>query len=88
MLTRILAVLGVGVWCIFILLVWLLIPIVALAYHLGPGQERQTLDDVAAILADVKQHAAREKSSPRAGSNNHSVPRSACIVTAMRSISV
>lgn len=46
---------------IFLLLVWLLIPIVAVAYHLGPGQERQTLDNVAAILADVKQHAAREQ---------------------------
>jgi hypothetical protein len=46
---------------IFLLLVWLLIPIVAVAYHLGPGQERQTLDNVAAILVDVKQHAAREQ---------------------------
>lgn len=46
---------------IFLLLVWLLIPIVAVAYHLGPGQERQTLDNVAAILADVKQHAARQQ---------------------------
>src|SRR5687767_8663892 len=46
---------------IFALLVWLMLPIAALAYHLGPGQERQTLDDVAQLLAKVDRFAAAER---------------------------
>lgn len=46
---------------IFLVLLWLLVPIVAVAYHLGPGQEKQTLDETAALLAAVKRHAAAEE---------------------------
>ena len=46
---------------VFLLLLWLLVPIVALAYHFGPGQEKQTLDEVQTLLAAVKQHAAKEQ---------------------------
>ena len=46
---------------IFLLLLWLLVPIVVVAYHLGPGQEQQTLDEAAGLLAAVQQHAAAEE---------------------------
>ena len=35
----------------FALLIWLLIPAVAAAYHYGPGQERLVLDEVARLVA-------------------------------------
>ena len=41
-----------------ILLIWLLLPIVALAYHKGPGQRKLQLDDVSSILAQAEKHAA------------------------------
>ena len=41
----------------FLLLLWLLLPVVAVAYHFGPGQEKQTLDEVGVMLSAVKQHA-------------------------------
>ncbi len=44
-----------------ILVVWLLIPVAALAYHYGPGQERLRLDDVADLLERADAHAAAEE---------------------------
>ena len=46
---------------IYLLLGWLLLPIVALAFHLGPGQERQTLDDAGRLLAQVERHVAAQE---------------------------
>jgi hypothetical protein len=45
----------------FLFLLWLLLPVTALAYHYGPGQERMTLDTVAHILAEADQHATRKE---------------------------
>jgi hypothetical protein len=44
----------------FVLLGWLMVPVVAGAYHYGPGQEKLRLDDVARVLADADRLAARE----------------------------
>src|SRR5262245_37556639 len=44
---------------ILLLIGWLMLPIVALAYHYGPGQERLQMDAVAAVLATADHHAAR-----------------------------
>ncbi len=41
-----------------ILLSWLLIPVVALAYHKGPGQRKLRLDQIDHILAQAEEHAA------------------------------
>lgn len=46
---------------IFLLVVWLLIPVVAVAYHLGPGQEQQTLDEAAKLIAQVERYVANEQ---------------------------
>lgn len=35
---------------VFAILCWLMIPVLAYAYHLGPGQERMKLDDAQALL--------------------------------------
>ena len=43
-----------------LLLVWLMLPVLAGAYHYGPGQQRLLLDDVSAILAQADEHAAAE----------------------------
>jgi hypothetical protein len=37
---------------------WLLVPIVGLAWHYGPGQDRMVLDDVGRVLAAADRHAA------------------------------
>ena len=40
-----------------LLIVWLLIPVAAGAYHLGPGQERMTLDQTAELIDKAEAHA-------------------------------
>ena len=40
-----------------LLIVWLLIPVVAGAYHYGPGQERLELDEAAALIDKAETHA-------------------------------
>jgi hypothetical protein len=37
---------------------WLLVPLIAAAWHFGPGQEQEQLDHVAALLARADQAAA------------------------------
>jgi len=44
-----------------ILLVWLMVPVLAGAYHLGPGQEQMVLEDAAAAIADAREHVDQEK---------------------------
>jgi hypothetical protein len=44
----------------FVLLGWLIIPVVAGAYHYGPGQEKLRLDDVSRVLADADRLAAEQ----------------------------
>ena len=41
----------------FLLAVWVLVPVVAGAFHYGPGQERLQLDDVQAYQAAGKRHS-------------------------------
>ena len=43
------------------LLIWLMLPIVALAYHQGPGQRRMTLDRVSHLLHEAESHAASQQ---------------------------
>ena len=40
-----------------LLAVWLLIPIAAGAYHLGPGQDRMQLDEAAQRISEAEGHA-------------------------------
>jgi predicted negative regulator of RcsB-dependent stress response len=40
---------------------WLLIPVVAAAWHYGPGQERMQLDRAAAVLAQADEAAAAKQ---------------------------
>lgn len=42
-----------------ILILWLLTPVAAAAYHLGPGQDRMRLDDAAAAMAEGREHVRR-----------------------------
>jgi hypothetical protein len=52
---------GKGVSMRKLLLVgWLALPVLGAAYHYGPGQQQLVLDDVARILAQAEQAAARE----------------------------
>jgi hypothetical protein len=44
----------------FLLVVWLMIPVAAWAYHKGPGQRQLVLDDAARLLSDADQLAAGE----------------------------
>ncbi|MBC8872812.1 MAG: hypothetical protein H8E44_25545 [Planctomycetes bacterium] len=46
---------------VLILLLWLALPILVGVYHLGPGQERMVLDDVAALVAQAEQCAGNEQ---------------------------
>ena len=46
---------------ILLLVVWMLIPVGALAYHLGPGQNDMKRDQVAQLLADADQFAFNEE---------------------------
>jgi hypothetical protein len=43
-----------------LLVVWLLIPVLAGAYHYGPGQEQLKLDDAARLVAQAEGHAAAQ----------------------------
>ncbi len=42
-------------------LVWILLPVPVVAYHLGPGQDRMTLDDVSILLSVADANAANQK---------------------------
>ena len=44
----------------FVLLGWLIVPVVVGAYHYGPGQEKLRLDDVSRVLADADRLAAEQ----------------------------
>jgi hypothetical protein len=44
----------------FVLLGWLIVPVIAGAYHYGPGQEKLRLDDVSRVLADADRLAAEQ----------------------------
>src|SRR5271170_7564239 len=44
----------------FVLLGWLMVPVVVGAYHYGPGQEKLRLDDVSRVLADADRLAAEQ----------------------------
>jgi len=43
------------------ILLWLLVPLVAAAYHYGPGQDRLQADDVAGHIARAKAHLEAEE---------------------------
>jgi tetratricopeptide (TPR) repeat protein len=43
----------------FLLAVWVLVPVVAGAFHYGPGQERLQLDDVQAYLSAGRRHVEK-----------------------------
>ena len=45
----------------FLIVVWLMIPVLAGAYHYGPGQERLRLDDTAGFIAQAQRHVADEQ---------------------------
>lgn len=45
----------------FVLLVWLLLPVLVGFYHAGPGQERALLDDVNRKLSQADRQAANEQ---------------------------
>ena len=45
----------------WLIAIWLLIPILAGAYHYGPGQEQMKFDDVANHLAEAKSCVADER---------------------------
>ena len=40
-----------------LLFMWLLLPVAAVAYHYGPGQQRLVLDEAAGLLRTAEQHA-------------------------------
>ncbi len=44
-----------------LLVIWLVLPVGVGAYHFGPGQDRETLDEVAALLAKADRAAADEQ---------------------------
>lgn len=45
----------------FFLLVWLLVPVVAGAYHFGPGQRQLQLDDVSLVVAEAEAAVKAER---------------------------
>lgn len=45
----------------FLLAIWILVPVLAGAYHYGPGQERLQLDEVQGLLAAARQELADNK---------------------------
>jgi hypothetical protein len=45
----------------FWLVIWLLLPVVALAYHMGPGQRRLKMDQVDDLVRSAAENAAAEK---------------------------
>lgn len=44
-----------------LLVVWLLLPVAALAYHLGPGQDRMRLESASSLLAQAERHAKNQQ---------------------------
>jgi len=46
-----------------LLVVWLLVPVAAAAYHFGPGQLQLTLDEAAACIATAEQHAGEAEAT-------------------------
>lgn len=46
---------------ILLLMLWLLVPVGALAYHFGPGQAHLQMDSVAAILKSARADVAAER---------------------------
>lgn len=44
-----------------LLVIWLVLPVGVGAYHFGPGQDRETLDEVAELLAKADRAAAQEQ---------------------------
>ena len=48
-----------------LLLLWLLLPVAAGAYHYGPGQDRMVLDRAAAAIADGREHAEKARGIAR-----------------------
>lgn len=43
------------------ILIWLLLPIAALAYHLGPGQQKLVLDEASAAIQQAEKHVAAQQ---------------------------
>jgi hypothetical protein len=52
---------------IFLLTGWLLLPVVGLAWHLGPGQEQKALDETARHLRDAEKLAAGQQYAAAVG---------------------
>jgi tetratricopeptide (TPR) repeat protein len=46
---------------VFLFIAWLMLPVVVLAYHLGPGQDRLRLDRAAALLAEADRHVSNQE---------------------------
>jgi hypothetical protein len=46
---------------VFILIAWLMAPVLVAAYHYGPGQDRLKLDDVAGLVRQAEHHVAQEE---------------------------
>jgi tetratricopeptide (TPR) repeat protein len=44
-----------------VLVVWLMIPVVAWAYHYGPGQDQMLLDEASTLIGRAESHAAAEE---------------------------
>jgi hypothetical protein len=45
----------------FLLVVWLMVPVIVGAWHYGPGQEHMLLDDVAAVMKQADQYVAQQE---------------------------
>jgi hypothetical protein len=50
----------------FMLLGWLMVPILGIAYHQGPGQEQMRFDHVAALVRQAERHVADKEWSDAA----------------------
>ncbi|MEM7456088.1 MAG: hypothetical protein AAF456_17195 [Planctomycetota bacterium] len=55
---------------ILLLVVWMLIPVGALAYHLGPGQDHMKLDEASQLLHEADYTAANAIVDPEQSSAN------------------
>lgn len=45
----------------FLLIGWLMVPVVVAAYHYGPGQDRLRLDDAAQLVRQAEGHVANQE---------------------------
>jgi hypothetical protein len=45
----------------FLLVAWLMVPVIVGAWHYGPGQEHMLLDDVASVLKQADQYVAQQE---------------------------